>query len=71
MLEVTRSLSEQRAELFELDETYCGGKQRYVGRGSLEGKTMVLGSRRSSGEKIGFAWTAAKRVAKKFFMASW
>lgn len=28
----------------EVDETYVGGKQRYVGRGKLDNKTMVLGA---------------------------
>ena len=36
--------------IVELDETYVGGKKRYVGRGSLEGKTMVLGAVERGGE---------------------
>ncbi len=36
--------------IVELDETYIGGKKRYVGRGSLEGKTMVLGAVERGGE---------------------
>ena|SRR5579872_2925671 len=34
----------------EIDETYTGGKKCYVGRGSLEGKTMVLGAIQRGGE---------------------
>jgi transposase-like protein len=30
--------------IVELDETYIGGKQRYVGSGCLDNKTMVLGA---------------------------
>ena len=36
--------------IVELDETYIGGKKRYVGRGSLEGKTMVLWAVERGGE---------------------
>lgn len=36
--------------IVEIDETYVGGKKRYVGRGSLEGKTMVLGAIQRGGE---------------------
>ncbi len=36
--------------IVEIDETYVGGKKRYVGRGSLEGKTMVLGAIQRGGQ---------------------
>jgi transposase-like protein len=36
--------------IVEVDETYVGGKRRGVGRGSLEGKTMVVGAVQRGGE---------------------
>jgi transposase-like protein len=36
--------------IVEIDETYVGGKKRYVGSGSLGGKTMVLGAVERGGE---------------------
>jgi transposase-like protein len=36
--------------IIEADETYVGGKRRGVGRGSLEGKTMVVGAVQRGGE---------------------
>ncbi len=36
--------------IVEVDETYVGGKKRGVGRGSLEGKTMVVGAVQRGGE---------------------
>jgi hypothetical protein len=50
MLEVNPKPLGADGGIVELDETYCGGKKRYVGRGSLEGKTMVLGAVERGGE---------------------
>ena len=36
--------------IVEVDETYVGGKRKGVGRGSLEGKTMVVGAVQRKGE---------------------
>jgi transposase-like protein len=36
--------------IVEVDETYVGGKRHGVGRGSLEGKTMVVGAVQRGGE---------------------
>jgi transposase-like protein len=48
----------------EIDETYLGGKKRYVGRGSLEGKTMVLGAIQRGGE-IRLRVDKGKKATKK------
>jgi transposase-like protein len=48
----------------EIDETYIGGKKRYVGRGSLEGKTMVLGAIERGGE-IRLRVDKRKKASKK------
>lgn len=50
MLEVNPTRLAEGGGIVELDETYVGGKKRYVGRGSLEGKTMVLGAVERGGE---------------------
>lgn len=52
----------------ELDETYIGGKRRYVGRGSLEGKTMVLGAIERGGE-VRLRVEKRKKASKKVLHA--
>jgi len=52
----------------ELDETYVGGKRRYVGRGSLEGKTMVLGAIERGGE-VRLRVEKRKKASKKVLHA--
>jgi transposase-like protein len=52
----------------ELDETYIGGKRRYVGRGSLEGKTMVLGAIERGGE-VRLRAEKRKKASKKVLHA--
>jgi transposase-like protein len=52
----------------ELDETWVGGKRRYVGRGSLEGKTMVLGAIQRGGE-IRLRVERRKKATKKILHA--
>jgi transposase-like protein len=55
--------------IVELDETYVGGKKRYVGRGSLEGKTMVLGAIQRGGEirlRVDRRKKASKEVLHSF-----
>jgi transposase-like protein len=50
--------------IVELDETYVGGKKRHVGRGSLEGKTMVLGAVERGGQ-IRLRVDRSKRASKE------
>lgn len=38
------------AGVIEMDETYIGGKKRYVGSGNLDNKTMVLGALERGGK---------------------
>lgn len=54
--------------IVELDETYVGGKKRYVGRGSLEGKTMVLGAIERGGE-VRLRVDRRKKASKKVLHA--
>ncbi len=53
----------------ELDETYVGGKQRYVGSGNLDGKTMILGAIQRGGEvrlKVEKRKRANTKIIKQF-----
>jgi transposase-like protein len=54
--------------IVEIDETYVGGKKRYVGSGSLEGKTMVLGAVERGGE-IRLRVERRKKATKKVLRA--
>src|ERR1700730_10120917 len=59
--------------IVELDETYIGGKKRYVGRGSLEGKTMVLGAVERGGEirlRVDKRRKASRKALHRFVLES-
>jgi len=57
--------------IVEIDETYIGGKKRYVGSGSLAGKTMVLGAVERGGEirlKVERRKKATKKTLHRFVL---
>jgi transposase-like protein len=55
----------------EIDETYVGGKKRYVGSGNLDNKTMVLGAVQRGGEirlKVERRKKATKKTLHRFVL---
>lgn len=70
---IRKAMDEAKPELLtgtvEMDETYIGGKRRYVGSGNLDGKTMVLGAIQRGGElrlKVEKRKKANSKTLKKF-----
>lgn len=53
----------------EIDESYIGGKKRYVGRGNMDGKTMVLGAIQRGGEvRLKVEKRRTKKALHRFVM---